>query len=286
MRSLRWIHVAFLLGVIAIRGVAPAFALDDVANSQVASGELEVAGEMAVDGDPGGNGEDYSHAIFVWSIILGCIAGGLSIVGLVLWLVFRYEKKRTAALEIVANELGLQFSPHKDERLLAKLQQFRLFNWGHSRRMKNVMTAVTEHATMTIFDYQFTTGGGNHARTHSHTLVAMEMTALQLPRFSIWPEEWTDKIEAKLGFQDIDFDQHPEFSSKFVLQADDETAVRRYFENQLLDMFVVRPGVSVDAIPGLFTYMKPRRSKPEEIRELMAEAYAFAKVFQENPARK
>ena len=114
-------------------------------------------------GDPGGDGEDHSHAIFVWSIILGCIAGGLSIVGLVLWLVFRYEKKRTAALEIVANELGLQFSPHKDECLLAKLQQFRLFNWGHSRRMKNVMTAETEHATMTIFDYQFTTGGGNHS---------------------------------------------------------------------------------------------------------------------------
>ena len=52
-----------------------------------------------------------------------------SYMGLVLWLVFRYEKKRTAALEIVANELGLQFSPHKDERLLAKLQQFRLKTW-------------------------------------------------------------------------------------------------------------------------------------------------------------
>ena len=93
--------------------------------------------------------------------------------------------------------------------------------------MKNVMTAVTEHATMTISDYQCTAGGGNHSRTHSHTLVAMEMTALQLPRFSVWPEGWTDKIEAKLGIHDIDFDQHPEFSSTFVLQADDETAVRR-----------------------------------------------------------
>jgi hypothetical protein len=114
----------------------------------------------------------------------------------------------------------------------------------------------------------------------------METRALQLPRFSIWPEGWTDKIEAKLGFQDIDFDQHPEFSSKFVLQADDETAVRRFLTNQTLDMFVARPGVSVDAIPGLFTYMKAGRSKPEGIRELMAEAYAFAKVFQENSSEK
>jgi hypothetical protein len=44
-------------------------------------------------------------------------------------------------------------------------------------------------------------------------------------------------------------------------------------------MFVARPGVSVDSIPGLFTYMKAGRRKPEEFRELMAEAYAFAKVF-------
>jgi hypothetical protein len=286
MRFWICIHVIVLLGFALIPIAARAAAFGEGVTVQAESPEIDVANAAEIDGAAGGDGEDYSHAIFVWSIVLGCIAGGLSIVGLVLWLVFRYEKKRTAALEIVANEIDLQFSPHKDERLLAKLQQFRLFNWGHSRRMKNVMTAVTEHATMTIFDYQFTTGGGNHSRTHSHTLVAMEMTALQLPRFSIWPEGWTDKIEAKLGFQDIDFDQHPEFSSKFVLQADDETAVRCFLTNQILDMFVTRPEISVDAIPGLFTYMKARRSKPEEIRELMAEAYAFAKVFQENPARK
>ena len=282
MRFWIWFQVVVLLGVTSIPIAASAAAFDEGRKVQAESGENGGARGMEVDGASGGDGEDHSHGIFVWSIVLGCISGGLGIVGLVLWLVLRYEKKRTAALAIVADELGLQFSPHKDERLLAKLQRFRLFNWGHSRRMKNVMTAVTEHATLTIFDYQFTTGGGNQSRTHSHTLVAIESAAFQFPRFSVWPEGWTDKMGAQLGFQDIDFDQHPEFSSKFVLQADDENAVRRYLTNQILDMFVARPGVSVDAIPGLFTYMKAGRRKPEEIRDLMAEAYSFAKVLQES----
>jgi len=53
--------------------------------------------------------------------------------------------------------------------------------------MKNVMTAETEVSTLTIFDDQFTTGGGKHSQMHSHTIVAMELGALQLPQFSVRP---------------------------------------------------------------------------------------------------
>ena len=258
-------------------------AFDESAGIKAQAGEKnDDANGMESDGAPAGDGDDHSHAIFVWSIVLGCISGGLGIVGLVLWLVFRYEKKRTAALELVAKELGLQFSPHADERLLAKLQQFRLFNWGQSRRMKNVMTAETEHVKLTIFDYQFTTSGGQQSHTYSHTLVAFESATLQLPQFSVWPEGFIDKMGAKLGSQDIDFDEHPEFSSMFVLQSDDESTVRTVFNRQILDMFAAQPGISADSSPGLLTYRKAERRKPAEIRDFMTEAYAFFNAFQES----
>ncbi len=102
-----------------------------------------------------------SNALFVWSIVLGCVAGGLSIVGLVIWIVCRSEKQRTEDLAKVADDLGMQFSPKPDSTLLAKLQGFSLFNLGHGRKMKNLMTAETDLAKLTIFDYNFTTGGGN-----------------------------------------------------------------------------------------------------------------------------
>lgn len=277
------LRVVVLLGLTWISLEESAIAQNETEQTDSATNALEVPGEA--DGNQENEVEDHNHAIFVWSIVLGSIAGGLSIVGLVLWLIFRYEKKRTAELEIVASELGLQFTPQGDERLLAMLQQFRLFNRGHSRRMKNVMTAVTEHTTLTIFDYQYTTGGGKNSHTHSRTLVALESAAFQFPQFSVRPEGFGDKLASKLGFQDIDFDHHPDFSSKFVLQADDENAVRRFFTSQILDLFVSRPDVSVDAAPGLITYWKPRRMKPEEIHDLMSEAYDFARVLDENPSR-
>ena len=46
-------------------------------------------------------------------------------------------------------------------------------------------------------------------------------------------------------------------------------------------MFATQPDISVDSIRGLIKYMKAGRRKPEEIRDFMAEAYAFVKACQE-----
>ncbi len=72
------------------------------------------------------------------------------------------------------------------------------------------------------------------ARTHRHTLIAMESNSLQIPQFSIRPEGFWDKIGAKIGFQDIDFDEHPAFSESFVVQGTDEAAVRRFFDAEIV----------------------------------------------------
>lgn len=274
------------VGVLLVLSWGPctaiAIAQEEGAAVQFAAGDDNAKAEIDGDVKDDAAGDGTSHAIFVWSIVLGSIAGGLSIVGLVLWLIFRYEKKRTAELAIVADEIGMQFTPGADERLLPVLQQFRLFNQGHSRRMKNVMRAVTDQLNLTIFDYQYTTGGGQNSHTHSRTLVALESTAFQIPQFSVRPEGLGDKLAAKLGFQDIDFDQHPDFSAKFVLQSNDENAARRFFTTQILDLFASRPDLSVDAVPGLITYWKPKRTKPEEIRDLMSEAYDFVYKLEES----
>ena len=55
--------------------------------------------------------------------------------------------------------------------------------------------------------------------------------------------------------------------------------VRSFFDTEALDLFANRKGISVDAIPGLFTYREGGRKKPEEIRQLMTEAYAFYKAL-------
>ena len=205
-------------------------------------------------------------------IVAAIVIGSIALVGVIIWLVYLAEKKRTEKLADAASEHGLEFA-EKDEALLGKMQVFELFNKGHSRKMKNVMKATTEVAQMAIFDYQYTTGHGKNQTTHSHTVVSMDSTELQMPSFSMYPEGFFQRIGSMLGFQDIDFDSNPEFSNAFVLKGDDEEAVRRFFDAELLDFFAKRKGISIETKPGTFIYRRGGRVKPEEIRALMDEAF-------------
>ena len=88
------------------------------------------------------------------------------------------------------------------------------------------------------------------------------------------PEGMFDKIGSALGFQDIDFDNHPEFSNSFVLQGSNEEDIRKYFTQSVLDFFAAKPGISVEAQNGtLFFYRTRKRIQPHEIKDNLAQAY-------------
>ena len=209
---------------------------------------------------------------------------GFAFFGLVFWIGIVFEKKRTEKISGVAEELGLQFSAEENGPLLGKLQVFQMFNKGRARKMKNVMTAETDAASLAIFEYQYTTGSGKNSKTHRFTVAAMETPALQLPQFTTRPEGFLDRIGSAMGFQDIDFDEHPEFSDAFVLKGEDETAIRAFFDQRMLDLFANNKGVYVDADGSMLTYRKPGRQKPEAIPDFMAEAYEFLNAFSEPEA--
>ena len=121
-------------------------------------------------------------------VVLGILAVIGLVVGIILF-VRHLEQKRTEAIGEFASGLGLDFSPIQDEILLSELKIFKLFNSGHSRKMKNVIKGVTDIATIAIFDYQYTTGSGKNQNTHSHTIVAMKSDDLKIPSFTLRPEQ-------------------------------------------------------------------------------------------------
>ena len=213
----------------------------------------------------------------VFPIVIG--GGVIVLVGFLIWLFLHLEKKRTKALQAIAAEIDLHFSATQDDDLFASMQKFPLFNKGRGRKTRNVMSTETDIARLTIFDYQYTTGGGEHSQTHRQTVVALESEALRLPNFSLRPESVFHKIGAAIGMQDIDFEEHAEFSDNFVLAGDDEQLVRQFFDNGLLNEFAKRKGVSVESAPGSFIYFRSRRCKPEQIREHMSQAYAIYSAF-------
>ena len=172
------------------------------------------------------------------ALVAAVIWGGtIFLIGFIIWFYRHLEKKRTAALEQIADIIGLTFSAEQDDELLARLRELPLFKRGHSRKMRNVMTTEADNLRLNIFDYQFTTGGGKNSHTHRYSVVSFASASLQLPLLSIQPEGFFAKLGAAMGMQDIYFDQHPEFSDQFRLTGEDEGAIRDFFDQELLDFF-------------------------------------------------
>jgi hypothetical protein len=208
-----------------------------------------------------------------WSII-AIIIGVAVVVVIGIGFSIIAERKRREGLERAAEEMGLVFFPEGNDILFDQLGGFRLFNQGHARKMKNLIQGDSGEVKIAIFDYIYKTGSGDKQATHRVTVALLQSNQLQCPDFTMRPEGVFDKIGSALGFQDIDFDSHPEFSNLFVLQGSNEEAVRKFFTPRLLEFFQSKPGISVEAIPGMmFFYRSRHRVKPAELKELLSQAY-------------
>lgn len=219
-------------------------------------------------------------------IIISLIAFSIVTTVAIIVVVQHLEKKRREALENFANELSLDFFPDGHAELESEISGFGLFNQGHSRKIYNVILGETEIAKIALVDYRFTTGSGKNQQTHNQTVVVMESDQLQIPAFTLRPESLFDWFGSMMGFQDIDFDNHPEFSKMFVLKGPDEEAIRKFFDQELLDFFAGKKGISFEAVPGKFIYFRGgKRTKPEEMRDYLTEGYGVYQAFMERLER-
>jgi hypothetical protein len=98
--------------------------------------------------------------------IVGLIIGSLALVGIIIFVVHKFEKARTEQFQAVADELGLKFHPKGDPEVQNSIGHLRLFNQGHGRKTKNMLCGTTEDVDLAIFGYRYTTGSGKHQHTH------------------------------------------------------------------------------------------------------------------------
>ena len=220
--------------------------------------------------------------------IIFAFIGGFIVLIIVVILVSRHlDKKRTEAIEAFANEIGLAFHPQSDGHLESRLGSFQLFSSGRKRVLRNAIIGETDVAKIAIFDYQYTTGSGKHQHTHHQTVVGMEFDNLDIPAFMLRPENLFDWFGSMFGVQDIDFDEHPEFSKMFVLKGDDEQAVREFFDVPLLDFFAQHAGIAFECAPGKFIYFRSgKKAKVEDLKKLLEEGYAVYSAFTERMQRR
>lgn len=193
-----------------------------------------------------------------------------ALIGGVIYVAHRLEKKRTEALRAVATTMGFSFVDKPDA---VEGPAFPLFERGHGRQARNLMTGRLADRPAALLDYTYVTGGGKSRTSHNQTVALFAEGAVGLPEFELAPENILHKLGQVFGYQDLDFPGHPEFSSKYLLRGRDEGAIRAAFGATALAFLTGNPGWSVETRDhGAAVFRAGKRCKPEEVPTFLADA--------------
>ncbi|HKS29676.1 MAG TPA: hypothetical protein VJS44_17760 [Pyrinomonadaceae bacterium] len=180
------------------------------------------------------------------------------------------EKERTLAMQQVAQQMGWAFAPKAEMNMIPHTGYFNLFNNGHSKSIKNMIYGQINGAKAAVFDYRYTVGHGKHSHTYMQTVLYFESPRLQLPMFTLSPENFMHRFISALGYQDIDFAQRPEFSKKYLLRGQDEQGIRQTFQDHTLAFYEANQGLHTEGGGSqLFVYRLSNRVPPQQVGQYL-----------------
>ena len=190
---------------------------------------------------------------------------------------WKKAKQRAAEFRSLADTLGFNYVGSDSSR--TRQVNTALFRRGGRRRFRNVMNGTYGSHQVSIFDYSYTVSGGESSSTYTQTVAAIVQDR-QLPWFELRPEGFLDRIAEAFVHRDIDFETHPQFSNRYVLRGQDETAIRAMFTPALLSFFEMLPSERKWHIEGsdftLLVYRANLTVPPPEIRTFLDETCSIA----------
>ncbi|MBA3321589.1 MAG: hypothetical protein H0T45_09145 [Pyrinomonadaceae bacterium] len=172
--------------------------------------------------------------------------------GIIALIIFLHKKSaaaraaRAREMTTAAAHLNWSFVPQSQLNFFPQHEQYHLFSLGHTKEIRNLMHGERDGARVAVFDYMYVTGHGKSRSEATQTVVLLESAQINLPFFSLRPENFMHRIAGAFGYQDIDFAHRPAFNDRYLLRGSDETQIRWAFTNDVLAYYEVLPGLSTD----------------------------------------
>jgi len=161
--------------------------------------------------------------------IIVIAVGLVALVAAAIFIALQMAARRRAALSSAALGLGLEFVPEKTAPP-DDLSGLGVLSRGHAHSLRNVLRGQRGDTQVLLADHYYVTGAGKNRRQHRTALAVLRRSGVALPHFYLRPQlTLIDRIGKMLGGKDIDFTEDSDFSRAFVLQGEDEGAVRALF---------------------------------------------------------
>jgi MFS superfamily sulfate permease-like transporter len=186
---------------------------------------------------------------------------------------------RQIELRAFAEENEMNFYPQK-VRNAVKYKDFPIQKGIKIQYEENIMNRYEDFGKMEISDITLTEGAGQ-AKSDTHiTVVHVSDLESAIPDFALEPEQlWTKISELTYG-KDIDFQDHPDFSRKYYLRGEDESAIRRFFTEKVISYLESHDDLHVESHKNkLLVYMKRDQLTTSEIKATLAFVEGFIGVI-------
>lgn len=216
-----------------------------------------------------------SDAFWPWMIIILVVVGIFSLVSKY------FEQERTKKIEELARSLGFTFRPAPTAADNDLPIGCYLAETGRSPAVTNVLeVSRTDELKFILFEYEYTVGYGKSQHTTHQTIARMQSPVLKLPSFLLFPETIFSKIAVVFGQTDVNFEDSPEFSDRYILRGMGEAALRAIFSPALRKALEPLDHLTIEGADDvLFIFRTDRRIKPEDLATRIEEDKKILALF-------
>ena len=149
--------------------------------------------------------------------------------------------QRQKRLKSLAIDKEYQYSSQIDWNTIY-LKKFHYFEIRPIERKYNCLKGTFKDSNVSweIADVTFNEGNAFTAETFNTTLMILNLNK-KLPTFTMEKEgvlgNIFDRVMAFTGYKDIDFEMYPNFSKKFLLKGENESEIRSFFTDEIIQFF-------------------------------------------------
>lgn len=216
-----------------------------------------------------------------WLIIIICAV----VFSLMVRIIFeRFKSRREKPLyRAVSDALNFTLSENVDTGSLPRRNDFFLFTRKDSEHIPYMLSGTVDQVEVRILDFvysRYKPSAGSQRRETRQTLVMFQAPDFRWPDMRMMPDSFALKLTKMLGVKDIDLDDAPEFSKRYLLNGSDEAAIRRIFRQEVTDAFVRQKGWCLEAHGDVIVFWRNRvRVPPNKILPLLEETIELLQLL-------
>lgn len=197
----------------------------------------------------------------------------------------RVLTKRQKSISLYAQEIGFAFSIQPDIDL-SRLRKFAFFETKRIDRIRNAMMGMVGSTDLKLLDVDYHLGELVTLQSLHSTFIKLNFQ-FNIPEFLLHEEDFLDRIASAAGLHDINFEEHADFSHRFFLKGREQSAVRAFFNPELIRFFEENPSFTIESrYNRLLIFDKERLAGINEVKLMVSFASRLAELIEDLQKRR